>query len=120
MSISTITVRFNLEKTAHQKAWEYLQNMDKSAHKSYSNVIIIALIEYFERYYRSKDDPYFETREREDRFADRIVEEVGRRINTILPAMIVSKAIHNNNQNIEIAEETEMDKDIDWDFAGRG
>ena len=53
MSISTITVRFNLEKTAHQKAWEYLQNMDKSAHKSYSNVIIIALIEYFERYNRS-------------------------------------------------------------------
>lgn len=118
--ICRISVRFNLDKPLPQKAWEYLQTMDKTAHKSYSNVITHALVEYFERYNRSKDDPYFENREREDRFADRIVEEVGRRINTMLPAMIVSKAIHNNDKNIEIAEETEMDKDIDWDFAGRG
>ncbi|MGN1202668.1 MAG: hypothetical protein ACI4RF_05180 [Eubacterium sp.] len=40
------TVRFNLEKPEHQKAWERLQNMDRTRHKSYSAVIIAALNEY--------------------------------------------------------------------------
>ena len=64
-NIRSTNLRFNLEKDTQKQAWQYLQTMDKQHFKSYSNVIAVALVEYFERYYRSQDDPYFETRERE-------------------------------------------------------
>lgn len=43
------TVRFNLEKPEHQKAWSCLQNMDRTQFKSYSAVIITAVNEYFDK-----------------------------------------------------------------------
>ena len=61
-NIRSTNLRFNLEKDTQKQAWQYLQTMDKQHFKSYSNVIAVALVEYFERYYRSQDDPYFETR----------------------------------------------------------
>ena len=72
-NIRSTNLRFNLEKDTQKQAWQYLQTMDKQHFKSYSNVIAVALVEYFERYYRSQDDPYFETREREDRFVNQII-----------------------------------------------
>ena len=65
-NIRSTNLRFNLEKDTQKRAWQYLQNMDKQQFKSYSNVIAVALVDYFDRYYRSQDDPYFETREREE------------------------------------------------------
>lgn len=75
-NIRSTNLRFNLEKDTQKQAWQYLQTMDKQHFKSYSNVIAVALVEYFERYYRSQDDPYFETREREDRFVNQIISSV--------------------------------------------
>ena len=75
-NIRSTNLRFNLEKDTQMRAWQYLQNMDKKHFKSYSNVIAVALVEYFERYYRSQDDPYFETREREERFVNQIISSV--------------------------------------------
>ena len=72
-NIRSTNLRFNLEKDTQKRAWQYLQAMDKQHFKSYSNVIAVALVEYFDRYYRSQDDPYFETREREERFVNQIV-----------------------------------------------
>ena len=72
-NIRSTNLRFNLDKETQNRAWQYLQTMDKHRFKSYSNVISIALVDYFDRYYRSQDDPYLETREREERFVDQIV-----------------------------------------------
>ena len=57
-NIRSTNLRFNLEKDLQRKAWEYLQAMDKQEFRSYSHVIALALVDYFDRYYRTQDDPY--------------------------------------------------------------
>mgnify|MGYP001342056075 CR=1 FL=1 len=66
-SVRSTNLRFNLEKEPQRRAWEYLQTMDRTRFKSYSQTVALALVEYFDRYYRSQDGPYLETREREER-----------------------------------------------------
>ena len=63
--IRNTNLRFNLDKDQQRRAWEYLQTMDRQNFKSYSQVISLALVDYFDRYYRTQADPYLETRERE-------------------------------------------------------
>ena len=46
--IKDINIRFNLKKEEHKRAWDYMQNMDRTVEKSYSKVIIKSLIRYFE------------------------------------------------------------------------
>ena len=48
--------------------------MDRQDFKSYSQVISLALVDYFDRYYRTQADPYLETREREELFVKQIVD----------------------------------------------
>ena len=62
--IRNTNLRFNLDKDQQRRAWEYLQTMDRQNFKSYSQVISLALVDYFDRYYRTQADPYLETRER--------------------------------------------------------
>ena len=69
--IRNTNLRFNLDKDQQRRAWEYLQTMDRRNCKSYSQVISLALVDYFDRYYRTQADPYLETREREELFVDR-------------------------------------------------
>ena len=87
-NIRSTNLRFNLEKDLQRKAWEYLQTMDKQEFKSYSNVIALALIDYFDRYYRTQEDPYLETREREEHFVNQIVEAVERSLEHALPLFL--------------------------------
>lgn len=61
-TIRSTNLRFNLEKDLQRKAWEYLQTMDKKEFKSYNHTIALALVDYFDRYYRTQEDPYLETR----------------------------------------------------------
>lgn len=67
-NIRSTNLRFNLEKEPQRQAWEYLQTMNKAQFKSYSQTVALALVDYFDRYYKSQVDPYFETWEREERF----------------------------------------------------
>ena len=59
-SIRNTNLRFNLDKEQQRRAWEYLQTMDRQDFKSYSQVISLALVDYFDRYYRTQVDPYLE------------------------------------------------------------
>ena len=86
--IHSTNLRLNMGKESHRKAWEYLQTMDKGQYKSYSNVIALALVEFFERKARLQEDPYFETREREERFIRQIVREVEKALDKVLPAYL--------------------------------
>lgn len=74
-TVST-NIRFNLKNEADRKAWEYLQSMDRKKYKSYSKAVIYALCEYFEREQKSANDPYLETREKEDDFMNRILQTI--------------------------------------------
>ena len=46
--IRNTNLRFNLEKDLQRKAWEYLQSMNRQEFKSYSHVISLALVDYFD------------------------------------------------------------------------
>lgn len=119
--IRNTNIRFNLDNPLHQKAWAYLQSMDKKKFKSYSHVIILALVDFFDRYYRQQDDPYFETREREERFVQQIVDEVGKNIRLYMPQFMIRDNEKINNRPIAVQEpEEEENIDIDWSFIQKG
>lgn len=87
-NIRNTNLRFNLNKGLQRKAWDYLQTMDKQEFKSYSHVIALALVDYFDRYYRTLADPYLETREREERFVSQIIESVENVLKQTLPIFL--------------------------------
>lgn len=125
-NIKCTTLRLNLDKPLDRQAWEYLQSMDKDEFKSYSQAVAIAVTEYFKNYYRKKDDPYFETREREERFVEQIVNAVEQGVEKALPSFLAAcftkmvmpynsaPAINITNTN----ENTVSADDIDMDFVG--
>ena len=84
-NIRSTNLRFNLDKDVQNRAWQYLQTMDKKKFKSYSQIIAISLVDYFDRYYKKQDEPYLETREREERFVEQIVTAVENAMNRTLP-----------------------------------
>lgn len=86
------TVRFNLEKADHQKAWAYLQNRDRKKFKSYSTVIIAAL------------NMYFDDMNLADMIADKVLSRLNGNLNTQM-SVIQSESDTNDNE-------------IDWGFIG--
>ena len=87
-NIRNTNPRFNLDKEQQRRAWEYLQTMDRQDFKSYSQVISLALVDYFDRYYRKQADPYLETREQEELFVKQIVDAVEYSLKQSLPLFL--------------------------------
>lgn len=123
-NIRNTNLRFNLNKDQQRKAWEYLQTMDRQEFKSYSQAISIALVDYFDRHYRTQSDPYLETREREELFVKQIVAAVESSLKQSLPLFLsgLTAGIAQREPRIRAsfseAENTQADTDIDWDFLG--
>ena len=119
-NIRSTNLRFNLEKDIQNRAWQYLQTMDKQHFKSYSNVIAVALVEYFDRYYRSRDDPYFETREREERFVNQIISSVESAMEKTLPVFLAGCMAGLSQVPVVAAPgvQQEPDEELDWGFLG--
>ena len=67
-------LRLNLEKEAHRRAWDCLKDLRRKAGKSYTQIIIDAVIDYYDRQERMHANPYSETRE--DAFFQRIQEAI--------------------------------------------
>ena len=118
--VKCTNLRFNLDKPVQRAAWECLQTMDKARFKSYSQVVALAVVDYFERLEKLQDDPYLETREREERFVSQIVAAVERAMKNALPVYLagcmtgLSKAAPiAPTQTAEAGTEA-----IDWDFLG--
>ena len=119
--VKCTNLRFNLDKPVQRTAWECLQTMDKTRFKSYSQVIALAVVDYFDRLEKLQDDPYLETREREERFVAQIVAAVERAMKDALPVYLagcmagLSKAAPvAPTQTPEAGAEA-----IDWDFLGK-
>ncbi len=128
-TIRATSLRLNLEKPEHKQAWEYLQRIDETEFKSYTSAIVTAVNEYFGRYFRRKDDPYLETREREEKFVAEIVSAVERSAEKALPSFLaacIAEILNSNGnfnvpaQNFAPAEKVENDdiSDVDLDFIG--
>lgn len=82
--------RFNLDNPEHAKAWEYLHSIDKDKVKSGNTAVVKAVNEYFDRMQKLSDDPYFENRQREERFVQQIVSEVGKAFIAEMPKFLAS------------------------------
>lgn len=123
--IRNTNLRFNLEKDLQRKAWEYLQSMNRQEFKSYSHVIFLALVDYFDRYYRIAEDPYLETREREERFINQIVEGVQQNLKQSLPLFLSGLTVGMvqigtpKQASLTDSKNCNSDtEDVDWDFLG--
>ena len=71
-------IRLNLARADDRRAWAYLQSMNRAKYKSYSRAVVAALNDFFSRQERLADDPYLETREKEDAFLLRVQEAIER------------------------------------------
>ena len=88
--VLTTCLRFNMDNPEHAKAWDYLHNYDKDKIKSTNVAAITAVNDYFDRMGRLAEDPYFETRQREERFVEQIVSEVGKAFIAEMPKFLAS------------------------------
>ena len=79
-NIHNRNVRFYEEKEADRRAWEILHSKEVKAFPSQNDFIIRAVNDFYDRHLAISDDPYLETREKEDAFADRIVEKVEQKV----------------------------------------
>lgn len=81
-------IRFNLQNEEAKKAWEYLHFKEvEEDFKSLNAFVIIAINDYYEKHLKRKADSYFETREKEDAFAERMVQMVEQKVLANLPAL---------------------------------
>ena len=123
-NIRNTNLRFNLDKAQQRKAWEYLQTMNRQDFKSYSQVISLALVDYFDRYYRTQSDPYLETREREELFVKQIVGAVENSLKQALPLFLsgltagIVQREPQTRASFPTPENSQPDNDVDWDFLG--
>ena len=97
-NIKALCLRFDLADEDERRAYDYLQNRDKAEFGSYTKLVSRAVNEFFERRLRLKDDPYFETREKEDAFIARVLDAVQHSAPS-LPASQEVKA--ENDENVE-------------------
>ena len=95
--VLTTCFRFNMDNPEHAKAWDYLHNYDKDKIKSTNVAAITAVNDYFARMGRLADDPYFETRQREERFVEQIVSEVGKAFVAEMPKFLASLMLSLNS-----------------------
>ena len=126
-----ISLRFNPEDELQQRAWEYLESLDREGFKSRREAVTLAVVDFFGRLERQKADPDWESREREERAVSRIVEAVEREIARTLPAYLagcaaVFRAIPVENVPVASQEQAAQpeepqisEADIDWDYLGQ-
>lgn len=82
------TVRFYASNPKHKEAWEYLHQLDKEICSSQQDFIINAINSYYHKMAELKDDPYLETREREEEFIKRISHGVMEQLTADLPKVV--------------------------------
>ena len=111
--------RFNLDNPEHAKAWHYLHDFDKDKVKSGNTAVVRAVNDYFDRMQKLSDDPYFETRQREERFIQQIVSEVGKAFTAEMPKFLASLMLNLNAgypmpiPQTAVSAETESSKSTD-------
>ena len=71
------------------QAWERLHSAEvEKDFKSKNAFVVAAINDYYERHLAEQNDPYLESREKEDAFTDRIVEAVENKVLANIPALI--------------------------------
>lgn len=95
-NVKALCLRFDLADEDDRKAYDHLQKRDKAEFGSYTKLVVQSINEFFERRSKLRDDPYFETREKEDAFIARVLDAV-RYASPSVPASQEVKAEEDEN-----------------------
>lgn len=90
--IINTNIRLDLSRPEDLQAWTYLQNMDRKQYKSYTRAVVAALNDYFSQQEKRENDPYLETREKEDAFLQKVEESIQRGIEKAKPVIQIITA----------------------------
>lgn len=104
-NVKNKNLRFYLDNPTHKKAWDYLQNLNKSQHGSCNNVITVAAVDYFEN------------QEREERFISKIIERISDAYTRPNPHFITTPQTMPSVLKQTPADEG-VNEYIDFDFIG--
>lgn len=118
--IVNTNIRLDMTKDADRHAYERLSTMDRKKYKSYSKLVVIAINEYFDRQERLADDPYLETRAKEDAFLDRVIVTIREAEQGVLPLGLLSgivQAAQGVQQHLATDHQTEDSADDALEFA---
>ena len=86
--IINTNIRLNLLDEADRQAWEYLQTMNRKKYKSYTRAVVAAVNDYFGREYEKEEDPYLETREKEDAFLRQVQNAIKEGLKESVPMLL--------------------------------
>lgn len=109
-------IRLNLNRPEDRQAWEHLQNMDRKKYKSYSRAVVAAINDYFARQDRLANDPFLESREKEDVFLQKVLDTIREGIQVSGTGLAGLTALLRANQ-ISSPSETRSMSDEDLDIA---
>ena len=115
--IININIRLDMTRDADRHAYERLATMDRKKYKSYSKLVVIAVNEYFERQERLADDPYLETRVKEDAFLQRVIDTVREAARELLPLGLLSGIVQVAQQTSAMDHQVEDSADDALEFA---
>ena len=112
-----------MEKEVEQRAWDLLHSKEvEQGFKSQNEFVIMAINDYYDRHLKKKDDPYLETREKEQEFTNRIIEAVQGSVFANLPALAgmylmsqqqnLSLPVINGTNTIPQAKTTEVSEKV--------
>nr|WP_294484669.1 hypothetical protein [uncultured Anaerosporobacter sp.] len=88
MATKNHNIRFNMDKPDDVQAWELLHSERVGQmFKSHNSFVVAAILDYYNRCIAVANDPYLETREKEDGFADRISAMVEQKVLSNIPAL---------------------------------
>ena len=109
-------IRLNLNRPEDRQAWEYLQIMDRKKYKSYSRAVVAAINDHFSREERCANDPFLESREKEDAFLQKILDTIREGLQSSEAGLAGLTALLRANQ-ISSPSETRSMSDEDLDIA---
>ena len=115
--IINTNIRLDMTRDADRHAYEQLSTMDRKKYKSYSRLVVIAVNEYFERQERLADDPYLETRAKEDAFLQRVIDTVREAARELLPLGLLSGIVQVAQQTSAMDHQVEDSADDALEFA---
>lgn len=88
MAVKNHNFRFNTEKDNEVRAWKILHSREvKEDFRSQNEFVIAAINDYYDRHLDKKQDPYLESREKEEAFTQSIVKAVEQKVLDNLPGL---------------------------------
>ena len=111
--IFTTTLRLNLANEDDRRAWEYLRGMDRTRYRSYSSAIVASINDHFSRRERLSDDPFLETRERQETFLREVKDTIRESLQTSGAGLGSLAALLRNVQPTPQPDETMSEEAFD-------